>query len=148
MSYGRHRYSNGRGYKPKDEADHSSANYYKNANATEEHGYSEVPSGIYGGTSNYYLKGGGIVEGKDGLSKSEVIDLLRIKLTGEKGYFTNLDELLEMNGFAGVGNVESGEGKSLVYERSDGSGARLFLRKIKERTDEHHPPEFEIFSTF
>lgn len=52
--------------------DRSSANYYKNARAMEDHGYVEVPDSIYGGTSRYTLKNGKSITLKSGLTKAQV----------------------------------------------------------------------------
>lgn len=55
-----------------DPADRSSANYYKNARAMEDHGYVEVPDSVYGGTSRYTLKNGKRIILKSGLTRAEV----------------------------------------------------------------------------
>ena len=55
-----------------DPADRSSANYYRNARAMEDHGYVEVPDSVYGGTSRYTLKNGKSIVLKSGLTRAEV----------------------------------------------------------------------------
>mgnify|MGYP001615003783 CR=1 FL=1 len=60
-------------------ADRSSANYYRNARAMEDHGYVETPDSIQGGKSHYALKNGKTFTGKSGLSKSEVENAIRLE---------------------------------------------------------------------
>ena len=124
MSGRKHSSMSGRLPRNTDPADRSSANYYKNARAMEDHGYVEVPDSIYGGRSRYTLKNGKSITLKSGLTKVEVERAI---------------EFDERPPIQGHPKAVSGQGPLVAQERLE-----KFVETAKERREDRITKDLEF----